>query len=150
METNSCPSAFVNTTNPENPGKYQKILTLFPPLFTSIPHYFPYLPHSGHNTTFVSLNRLPPPQMPTKIKHIVGKTRQKQMNLIGKKPHISGPCPIKMQAEYPKNFFHFAPDPRKNLAIIGLVRKKGLLFTFNQLLKDLGIMHVSRCTHKLC
>ncbi len=71
------------------------------------------------------------------------------MYLIGKKPHISGPCPIKMQAEYPKDFFHFAPDPRKNLAIIGLVRKKGLLFTFNQLLKDLGIMYVGRCTHKL-
>jgi len=106
------------------------------------------------------------------------------MYFIGKKPHIPRPCPTKMQAKYPKDFFHFAPDPRKNpvqlllflrkglastflvqnptkcpllaaslayrLAIVGLVRKNGLFLSFNQLLKDLRIMHVSRCADKLC
>ena len=122
--------------------------------------------------------------MPTKIKHIVGKTRQKQVYLVGKKTHIPRPCPVKMQAEYPKYLLHFAPDPRKylvqlllflrkglastflvqnptkcpllaaslayRLTIIGLIRKDGLLLSFKQVLKDLGIMHVGWCADKLC
>jgi len=68
-----------------------------------------------HNLPVSSLKNLSSPKVPGKIKHIVGKTRQKQMYLIGKRPYIPGLCPIKIQAKYPKDSLHFAPDPRKYL-----------------------------------
>jgi len=54
------------------------------------------------------------PKSPVKIKHIVSKTRQKQMDLVGHKPYIPCSGSVKMQAEYPKHLLYLGSHSRED------------------------------------
>ena len=120
---------------------------------------------------------------PGQVQQVVGETRKKQMDFVGHKPYIPGPCPLKMQRKDPKYPFHLGSYTRKDPvppllppregptstgfgqnatkfalfttlaphipAIISLVREDGLFVSFKELVKDLGVMDIGRCTDEL-
>ncbi len=120
-------------TKIKNSSKYNQNLAHNLHLLTCISIYFYLFLYYRHNSPIIPLKALLSPKMPGKIKHIVGKARQKQVYFIGKEPHIPRLCPIKMQAKYPKDFFNFAPDPRKYLVqLLLFLRKRPPTATFIQ------------------
>ncbi len=51
---------------------------------------------------------------PGQVQQVVGETRKKQMDFVGHKPYIPGPCPLKMQRKDPKHPFHLGSYTRKD------------------------------------
>ena len=85
---------------------YHQIFPYLSSLFSSISTFFSLFLYFGHNSPVLPLENLPSPKMPGKIKHIVGKTRQKQVYFIGKKSHIPRPCsffPFKQLFQHPRS-----------------------------------------------
>jgi len=85
-------------------------------LLTPLSEFLPLSSCSRDNSHKFASECTCPPKSPVKIEHVVSKTRQKQMDLVGHKPYIPCPCSgsIRMQAEYPKYLLYLGSHARED------------------------------------
>ena len=68
---------------------------------------------------------------PGQVQQVVGETRKKQMDFVGHKPYIPGPCPLKMQRKDLKYPFHLGSYTRKDPVLPLLPPREGLTMGFD-------------------
>lgn len=81
---------------------------------------FPYSRHISPSSTSNCYDASFPSHVPPEPEEIVGEHRKEKMDLIGRKAHIPGFCPIKMKAKDTKDLLYLTPYSSKLPILLSL------------------------------